>query len=91
MADELTSIMDDSIYLARDFSSIIKWFTGKLKFLTTKWTDLSVTEPDTLTLSQIAYIFDLVNYTVDKKYLSTILTYTQSIQFLSYLYKLIGE
>ena len=56
MMSKLTNIMDDSIYLARDYSSIIKWFVRKLKFLTTDWTDLSISEPDTLTLSLIAII-----------------------------------
>lgn len=88
---DLTNIIDDSVYLARDYSSIIKWFTRKLKFLTTDWTDLSISEPDTLCLSLIAYVFDLTNYKVDSKFLETVFSFTKSVDFLSDLYKLIGE
>lgn len=89
--NKLTNIMDDSVYLARDYGSIITWFVKKLKYLTQDWTDLSVSEPDTMSLSYIAYIFDLLNYLVDKKFINTIFDKTTSVQFLSYLYKLVGS
>lgn len=89
--NNLSNITDEFSYIVRDYPSIIKWFASKLKYLTTKWTDLSVSEPDTLSLSYIAYVYDLVNYLIDNKFIDTTFSNTRSVEFLSNLYQLVGS
>ena len=85
------NISDLNSNLVRDYQSIVKWFVTKLQYLTTKWTDITTSEPDTLTLAYIAHLFDIINYKLDYKYINSTLFNTDSLEVMSDIYKLIGE
>lgn len=91
MSTNLSNIMDDKVYLARDYSSIINWFISKLNTLTDKWTDLTIPQPHTLSLNQIAYVFDLLNYLIDYKFLDTNFINSTDIQFINSCFYFTGH
>lgn len=66
-----TSLSDSYSNLCRDYSSFIKWAISKISKNTEKWTDYTVSEPDTLLLSSIATMHDYAQYIIDQMYLNT--------------------
>ena len=66
-----TSLSDQYSNLCRDYSSFIKWGIDKISKNTTKWTDYSISEPDTLMLSSISIMHDYSQYVIDQLYLNT--------------------
>lgn len=66
-----TSLSDNYSNLCRDYSSFIKWAISKISKNTTKWTDYTVSEPDTLILSSISTMHDYAQYIIDQMYLNT--------------------
>ena len=66
-----TSLSDAYSNLCRDYSSFIKWAIDKISKNTTKWTDYTVSEPDTLMLSSISTMHDYAQYIIDQMYLNT--------------------
>lgn len=66
-----TSLSDSYSNLCRDYSSFTKWAISKISKNTDKWTDYTVSEPDTLMLSSISTMHDYVQYTIDQMYLNT--------------------
>lgn len=66
-----TTLSDSHSNLCRDYSSFIKWAINKISKNTDKWTDYTVSEPDTLMLSSIAAMHDYAQYIIDQMYLDT--------------------
>ena len=66
-----TSLSDSYSNLCRDYSSFLKWAISKISKNTTKWTDYTVSEPDTLLLSSISTMHDYAQYIIDQMYLNT--------------------
>lgn len=66
-----TSLSDANSNLCRDYSSFIKWSLDKISQNTEKWTDFSISEPDTLMLSSMSVMHDYAQYIIDRIYLST--------------------
>ena len=87
----LPDFLDDNSYLLRDYSSFVKSNTSKLPNLTSKWTDLTISEPDTIFLSNISYCNDLLSYAIDQRFLQTSLKSTDSMDFVNSLCVLTGS
>lgn len=66
-----TSLSDSNSNLCRDYSSFVKWAIDKISKNTDKWTDYTVSEPETLMLSSIATMHDYAQYIIDQTYLNT--------------------
>lgn len=67
-----TPLSDSLSNLCRDYGSFINWASGKIKqYPEQGWSDLTVSEPDTLTLSQIAAMHDYVQLSIDNLYVNT--------------------
>lgn len=86
----LPDILDSNSYLLRDYSGFVRNLTDKLPNLTDKWTDFTVSEPDTIFLNNIAYIDDLLSYIIDYRYELTSVKYTQNRDFLNSVCTLTG-
>lgn len=87
----IPELLDSNTYLLRDYSGFVKNLTDKLPNLTKKWTDFTVSEPDTIFLNNIAYINDLISYTIDFNYILTSVKYTSNRDFLNTICALTGS
>lgn len=66
-----TPLSDDLSNLCRDYGSFINWAISKANQYPSKgWSDMSISEPDTLTLSQIASMHDYVQLAIDNMYVN---------------------
>lgn len=87
----IPELIDSNTYLLRDYTSLIQNLTDKMSTLTTKWTDFTISEPDTIFLSNIAYLNDLTSYIIDYRYLLTSVKYTSSRDFINSICILTGS
>lgn len=80
MAPNLT---DANSFLLRDYTAFVKQMTGLLPGITDRWTDYSVSEPDTIFLNNTAYLNDLISYAIDYRFLQASVKYTSDWDFLA--------
>lgn len=76
--------------LARDYSGIVDWSVNKLATWCPQWTDYTITDPGILFINAKAYIYDQINYKLDKTYLNNILRLTSSKEHLYFMGIFVG-
>lgn len=87
---EKEPIVDANLQLARDYPSIITWSMNKIPSLTEDWNDFTITDPGVLLISSISYLFDNLNYTLDKNLMNNILRYSKSFDSLLRMASMLG-
>lgn len=87
----IPDLLDSNTFLLRDYSSFVRNIATKLPSLTTKWTDYSISEPDTIFLNNVGYLDDLTSYVIDFRYLQTSVKYTSSKDFMNSVCLLTGS
>lgn len=87
----IPEVLDSNSYLLRDYSGFVRNLADRLPSLTQKWTDLTISEPDTIFLNNIAYINDLLSYSIDFNYLLSSVKYTANRDFLNTVCALTGS
>lgn len=75
-------IIDSKLLLARDFSSLMEWSINKIPKITKDWTDFTITAPETIFLSTSCYIYDIMNFALDRKFLNNQVRYSRDIDSL---------
>jgi hypothetical protein len=75
-------IVDSKLLLSRDFSTLMEWSINKIPKITPDWTDFSITAPEMIYLSTACYIYDIMHYSVDRKYLNNQIRYTRDYKSL---------
>lgn len=86
----IPKVLDANSFLLRDYFAFIQNIASRIPSLTSKWTDYSVSEPDTIFLNNTAYLQDLVSYAIDYRYLQTSVKYTSSQDFMNSICILTG-
>lgn len=86
----VASNLGKDLTLCRDYPSIINWSISQIAKWTSSWTDFSITDPGILFVNANAYLYDIINYTLDEAYLNNILRYTKSMESLHFMAKFVG-
>jgi hypothetical protein len=73
-------IIDSKILLARDYSSLMEWSINTIPKITSEWTDFSVTATEMIWLSTACYCYDILNFSLDRKYLDNQIRYSNSFE-----------
>lgn len=71
-------IVDSKILLARDYSSLMEWAINTIPKITNDWTDFTIIAPEMIWLSSACYSYDILNYTLDRKYLNNQIRFSRS-------------
>lgn len=89
--DELVKdLLGKSLTLCRDYPSILKWSVEKIEKWCEVWTDYTITDPGILFVNADAFLYDVVNYSLDETYLNNVLRYSKSMQSLYAMSKFDG-
>jgi hypothetical protein len=84
------TVIDSKLFLSRDFSSIMEWSIGTIPKITSDWTDFTITDPGIILMSATSYLYDSLNYILDKQFINNQIRFSKSYNSITSMCDLMG-